>query len=409
MNAANHQRSPEGSEDDSPSTGGPMVLMVVGTDVRPLDPQITITEDAVDTVVEVPAQTSLGQRIEFRVARHRGIDSGTLTYGDERGVLVDTVDAVQVRVDINGTAVPLVGIQARIWMPADARITREYDVVLGSTSPELGVKLAQAFMKAPENTDHGAWTLEGATEFVAQAVLCAGRATTVQIVESGVIAAETVHGTTEQLNVSNIWQSLQGLGPEASLARLEQFASLTGAGFTKVATDQLMFRLTRGLNPTVSSPEVGDQRLAAHQVGDDLSVMYVQDTPESMRYLDAQEAEALIPDASARLTQAQANMMRALPRIRIVGNGPLFMAVCGGNYEASLPLLPPVIDALQALVSEDLIVGMPTRDLFLIAPNTSECRAQLTTSVQDLHQGSYPVSDGVYRVDTPSNWLERIS
>ncbi|MEM7678651.1 MAG: hypothetical protein AAF449_21935 [Myxococcota bacterium] len=409
MNAADHQQDGSSPNEPGQTSKEMLVLMVVGTDVRPVRARLTTTEDATNSVIEIPPQASLGLPVEFRVARHRGIDSGALTYGSERGIVVDTVDTVQVGVDMGGTMAPLVGIQARVWMPADARITREYEVVVGSTSPPLGARIARAFQKAPDDRDHGAWTLEGATDFVAQTVLSAGRATTVEVTEPGIVTAQTVHGTTEQLNVANIWHSLHGLGPEDSLDRLERFAQLTGVGFTELATDQLMFRMTRGLDPTLKSPDTGDQRLAARQVGDDLSLMYVQDTPESMRYLDQQEAEALIPQPDARLAQAQANMMRALPRIRIVGSGPLFMTVCGGNYEASLPLLPPVVEALRALVRADLLIGIPTRDLFLIAPDTPDCRMKLAASVQDLHQGSYPVSDGIYRMEASSSWLERVA
>ncbi|MEM6927557.1 MAG: hypothetical protein AAF602_11550 [Myxococcota bacterium] len=185
-------------------------------------------------------------------------------------------------------------------------------------------------------------------------------------------------------------------------------------------TPFLLPRLVRGTPPIVARAldEAGDEttaELAAHPIGEDLSLVYVDDGPESLRRLTMAEATAIEPDVDRRLGRAVANLA-SLPLVRIVGDGPIFAVRRSGEHEATFLLLPALWETLDPLLDGPRLVAMPRHDVLLVTGDTGpERRARLRVRAQEaLRDGSnaprlsrslhaYDPSAGIWRlVDDPA-------
>jgi len=126
---------------------------------------------------------------------------------------------------------------------------------------------------------------------------------------------------------------------------------------------RLLPRLVRGEPPIVARglDERGDAitvELAAHRIGEDLSVIFIEDTPEHSRRLTLAEADAIEPDPDARLALALANL-EALPLVRVGGEGPILSVLRDGEHEAALVLLPSLWAFVDPLLAGPRLVAVP--------------------------------------------------
>ncbi|MBX9899333.1 MAG: DUF1444 family protein [Burkholderiaceae bacterium] len=115
---------------------------------------------------------------------------------------------------------------------------------------------------------------------------------------------------------------------------------------------------SRGLN---SAPEN-----VFEEFGDELLVVYAEDTLTNIRYLTrADLKESGLTQAQLRPLAVQ-NLGRILPQVEIHKGALVSMITAGGNFEANLLALPDIWKDLEQHVDGDIVVAIPARDLLLL-------------------------------------------
>ncbi len=131
----------------------------------------------------------------------------------------------------------------------------------------------------------------------------------------------------------------------------------------------------------------------------DLSVVYVVDRPDTMVNLTAEILAGLPLDRADLLGVVAKNLWANSETIRVHGDpteGPI-MITCGGNYEASLLLVPKLWDALSPMLSGDPVVAVPARAMLLVCGGDDEVGvATLRERVAGASQLPYPISGELF-------------
>ncbi len=159
---------------------------------------------------------------------------------------------------------------------------------------------------------------------------------------------------------------------------------------------RILPRLVRGEPPIVvrALDEAGDEttaELAAHAIGEDLSLVYAEDAPDHLRRLTVEEARQREPDDDARLGRALSNLA-SLPLIRVVGDGPVFSVRRSGEHEAAFLLLPSLWEVLDPLLDGPRLVAIPRHDVLLVTGDAGEeRRARLRALAGESMTGGGPV------------------
>lgn len=120
--------------------------------------------------------------------------------------------------------------------------------------------------------------------------------------------------------------------------------------------------------------ERGDQppELVYESLNDELVIIYAQDLPVNIQYLEPSAFRALGLDTSALRALACGNLERRLPSIeRHVYNGT-YMLTAGGNYEASLILLDFIWTDSSLVINGEPVFAIPSRDLLFITGSLDE-------------------------------------
>lgn len=103
-----------------------------------------------------------------------------------------------------------------------------------------------------------------------------------------------------------------------------------------------------------------------HALNASLVIVYAEDSPNSIRYLDRTAFEAAGLDTEDYGPRALRNLQQLLPAIEVENAGELLMLVAGGSYEASLLLFDWLWDGNGLEVHGDIVAAIPARDLLLI-------------------------------------------
>jgi uncharacterized protein YtpQ (UPF0354 family) len=98
----------------------------------------------------------------------------------------------------------------------------------------------------------------------------------------------------------------------------------------------------------------------------DLVIVYAEDTPSKIRYLNPDQLQKLGIDRSELRKIACENLTRLLPPIQCHGTNGYYMLTAGESYEASLLLLDSIWSGNQMVVDGDYVVAIPTRDVLLV-------------------------------------------
>lgn len=98
----------------------------------------------------------------------------------------------------------------------------------------------------------------------------------------------------------------------------------------------------------------------------DLVVLYAQDSPLTIRYLEPKDLEIAKIERSELRKLACENLKRILPKIERRGTNGVYMLTADGAYEASLLLLDSIWQRGQFDVQGDIVVAVPTRDVLLV-------------------------------------------
>ncbi|RZK42267.1 MAG: DUF1444 family protein [Hymenobacter sp.] len=145
----------------------------------------------------------------------------------------------------------------------------------------------------------------------------------------------------------------------------------------------------KGKAPTVITKKYNSQ----------LVVIYAQDSKNSIRYLTSENFKQLAISEDSLECIALRNLSKILPSVERKGNNGLYMITAGGNYEASLLLLPSLWKKKNFPVNGDFIVAIPNRDMLLItgSKNKSGINKIREIVTESYNAGSYPVSEYLYR------------
>ena len=96
----------------------------------------------------------------------------------------------------------------------------------------------------------------------------------------------------------------------------------------------------------------------------ELAVVYVEDRPQSMRYLTSRDD---VGDRAQLRSLALANLHRLTPKIEMrQGADHIFLIEAGGDYEASLLLVDAIWSSGQIKVDGDIVVAVPGRDALFV-------------------------------------------
>lgn len=138
--------------------------------------------------------------------------------------------------------------------------------------------------------------------------------------------------------------------------------------------------------------------MATKPYNDQLVIVYAEDLPEGFKYLTKKDFDSIGISADSLHELAIANFYKQVPNIEKYSKDGRHMLGAGGNYEASLILLPTLwMD--DCPVDGDFVVAIPTRDLIFITG--SDNKAGLDTlrryAAESYATGSYTVSDHLFR------------
>ena len=81
--------------------------------------------------------------------------------------------------------------------------------------------------------------------------------------------------------------------------------------------------------------------------GQELIILYAEDSPKNIRYLGPKDLELAKVERSELKALACENLKRLLPKIERHGTGGVYMVTAGGDYEASLLLLDSIWIAVR--------------------------------------------------------------
>ena len=99
----------------------------------------------------------------------------------------------------------------------------------------------------------------------------------------------------------------------------------------------------------------------------ELDVVYAEDSPHNIRYLNTTNLEMLGIDQKSLRLQAIENLTTLLQgEVEVHGGDGVYLVSAGGNYEASFLLFDEFWESQVLEVEGDYVVAIPTRDLLLV-------------------------------------------
>ncbi|HET6628381.1 MAG TPA: DUF1444 family protein, partial [Woeseiaceae bacterium] len=126
-------------------------------------------------------------------------------------------------------------------------------------------------------------------------------------------------------------------------------------------------------------------------LNDHLIVLYAEDTPTNIRYLEKETLGELEVPLADLGPMALENLRALLPEIEIMGGDGLYLLTAGGNYEASLLLYDELWTHQNFPVEGEIVVGLPTRDVLMVAGTAGgDGLERMRKFVKDAYE------DGVY-------------
>lgn len=148
--------------------------------------------------------------------------------------------------------------------------------------------------------------------------------------------------------------------------------------------------------------QVPDDVFPAHlPLGNGLTCYYLLDTGDSFEYVQTWQVLQNAETIESLHTQAVANLA-ALAETNLVVKeyGNIFVALMGGNFEASLILVDELWDETYAhVVENDFVAVLPARDILAFCDSESEHgKAELVATVDRIWPGTdHLLTDKVYR------------
>ena len=148
------------------------------------------------------------------------------------------------------------------------------------------------------------------------------------------------------------------------------------------------------------NPEEGEEALpVSDRVNDDISVLYVFDTEDAMRYVQARDLEQLTVARDRLFGRAVANLRTLLANARVEGEKGYYMPVAGGDYESSLLFLSEFWTKERFPVKGEIVVFPLARDLLIVTGSEEKkALAQATKVAAEAEETmDYFISDKPFR------------
>ena len=125
--------------------------------------------------------------------------------------------------------------------------------------------------------------------------------------------------------------------------------------------------MRKAVTPAASGAEAASYTQVVEPLNDTLVIVYAEDTPTRIRYIDDATLQALGVDPGELRELAIDNLSELLPELaRREGEG-VYMLVADGVYEASLLLLDDIWTKQNFPVRGDIVVAVPSRDVLLVS------------------------------------------
>ncbi|MDJ0710192.1 MAG: DUF1444 family protein [Woeseiaceae bacterium] len=131
---------------------------------------------------------------------------------------------------------------------------------------------------------------------------------------------------------------------------------------------------------------------------DDLIVIYAEDTPANIRYIQKEDIEETGIDMAEIANLSIENLLARLPGIEVHGGEGLYMVTAGGNYEPSLLLIDDMWNADNFDVQGEIVVSIPARDMLLVSgADDPDKLDQLVEIGTEVYEGSpYRLTTNLY-------------
>ncbi|TGE78211.1 hypothetical protein C7Y70_16855 [Pseudoalteromonas sp. KS88] len=146
----------------------------------------------------------------------------------------------------------------------------------------------------------------------------------------------------------------------------------------------------------------------------ELLIFYAIDSPDSLRFLTQQDLQNLALSSSNIRDKAIANLDSYLndinikiEKLDIENNGQLYMLVADENYEATAILTPYFKDLLKQEIPGEVVIGMPSRNILLIASKNDSraVRAVAGITYSQFPELAYAISPFIYTLND-GNWQQ---
>lgn len=203
----------------------------------------------------------------------------------------------------------------------------------------------------------------------------------------------------QQVNLANLRRSLG-----EPMARPDQLERFLASVLRSPAIETVSAADRRRLLPVVKDNAfLQEVRAALSQseplsrpLAGDLVVLYVLDSADSMRYVDARALSDLQLSPAAVSSLALENLRAQPPDHRWEEDGALRHLRADGNYEASFLLLPEFWDAVAGELGGEPMVAVPARGELAVAPSSAENAAALRAWARATAAAApYPMSEDV--------------
>ncbi len=130
-----------------------------------------------------------------------------------------------------------------------------------------------------------------------------------------------------------------------------------------------------------------DEKLAA-----DLHVLYAFDLDSHYQIFSQADLERFAISKEALHERALANLRALKLEVRAHKGDRIFMLTAGGNYEATLFLLPEVWVSVASMVSGNIVASVPARDVLYVTGDSEQ---------ENLANLRHWTSHAIERVDKP--------
>ncbi|MGC4087411.1 MAG: hypothetical protein QM756_05885 [Polyangiaceae bacterium] len=220
------------------------------------------------------------------------------------------------------------------------------------------------------------------------------------------VMVEWADGQQHEIQLANAWARIQSGETDV----LEHFLKVVKQPETAVATDpQRIFPLLKPAGTAAAFVESAAQlaprdekppeQLLCTPLLTGLECLYVLDARHGMTFVTPSALSDAGISAEALPAHARSGLYASLNRILRAEVQPgVHMLTCGGNYEASLILVPEVWAEIDPLLDGQRVVGIPNRDLlFVTGSNNRTGIAWMREVASAAPNNAYPVFSELLR------------